>query len=113
MIFFLYSIVYLAGVFISAAAQIILKKSAGKEYENTLREYLNIRVISAYAIFFLATLCTLVAYKGIPLKFGPILGATEYIFVTVMSKMILHEEVSRQKLIGLGLIMTGVIVFSF
>lgn len=112
MTFILYSMVYLTGVIISAAAQIILKKSAGKKYNNPLREYLNVRVISAYSIFFLATLCTMIAYKEIPLKFGPILGATEYVFVTILSKLILHEEITKRKLAGLGLIIIGVIVFS-
>lgn len=108
----LYSLVYITSVIISSIAQILLKKSANKEYDNHLKEYLNLRVISAYSIFFLATFCTMIAYKGIPLKLGPILGATEYIFVTILSKFILHEEITRRKLLGLGLIVLGVIVFS-
>jgi len=47
--------VFLAAVFISSVSQILLKKSANKKYESTLKEYLNSLVIGAYLIFFVAT----------------------------------------------------------
>ena len=109
----LFALVYLAGVFVSAIAQILLKKSAGKTYENKIREYLNPYVIISYAIFFGATLCTIYAYKEVPLSLGPILGATEYIFVAVLSKLLLKEHISLKKFIGLSVIVAGVIIYSF
>ena len=93
----IFSLIYLSGVFISAIAQIILKKSAGKEYESKIREYLNPYVIIAYAIFFGATFCTIYAYKGVPLSFGPILAASEYVFVAVLSKLFLKENINLKK----------------
>lgn len=109
----LFALVYLAGVFVSAIAQILLKKSAGKTYENKIREYLNPYVVISYAIFFGATLCTIYAYKEVPLSLGPILGATEYIFVAVLSKLLLKEHISLKKFIGLSVIVAGVIIYSF
>lgn len=108
----IFAIIYIAGVFVSAVAQILLKKSAGKTYESKIREYLNPYVIISYAIFFGATFCTIYAYKGIPLSMGPILAALEYIFVAVLSRMILKEHISLKKFIGLSLIVAGIIVYS-
>ena len=108
----IFSLIYLSGVFISAIAQIILKKSAGKEYESKIREYLNPYVIIAYAIFFGATFCTIYAYKGVPLSFGPILAASEYVFVAVLSKLFLKENINLKEFIGLSFIIAGIIIFS-
>lgn len=108
----IFSLIYLSGVFISAIAQIILKKSAGKEYESKIREYLNPYVIIAYAIFFGATFCTIYAYKGVPLSFGPILAASEYVFVAVLSKLFLKENINIKKFIGLSVIIAGIIIYS-
>lgn len=108
----IFSLIYLIGVFISAIAQIILKKSAGKEYESKIREYLNPYVIIAYAIFFGATFCTIYAYKGVPLSFGPILAASEYVFVAVLSKLFLKENINLKKFIGLSVIIAGIIIYS-
>lgn len=108
----IFSIIYISGVLISALAQILLKKSANEEKESRLKEYLNARTLLAYGIFFGATLCSVFAYKYIPLSFGPILGSLEYIFIAVLSYLCLKEKISKKRLIGLLLIIAGVIIFS-
>ncbi len=100
----------LGGILISAVAQILLKKSSGREYESKIKEYLNPFVIISYSIFFIATFCSIFAYKEVPLSLGPILGAMEYIFVAVLSRVILKEKVSVKKAIGLAIIVAGVII---
>ena len=108
----LYSCIYLVGVLISSFAQILLKKSADIQRENKFKEYLNIKTMFAYFIFFGATLCTVLAYKYVPLSTGPILEATEYIFIAILSLWLLKEKISKRKLIGLIIILIGVIIFS-
>lgn len=108
----LFVAIYIAGVFVSAIAQIILKKSAGKKYESKIREYLNPYVIISYTIFFGATFCTIFAYSGIPLSFGPILAASEYIFVAVLSWLFLKEKINLKKFIGLTVIVIGIVIYS-
>ena len=108
----IFVIIYLSGVFISAIAQIILKKSAAHSYENKIKEYVNPYVIISYSIFFGATFCTIYAYTGIPLSFGPILASSEYIFVAILSKFILKENIVGKKLIGLVVIVIGIMVYS-
>lgn len=108
----IYSGIYILGVIVSAVAQILLKKSADVKRENKLKEYLNFKTIFAYGIFFAATLCTVIAYKYVPLSMGPVLGTTEYIFVAILSYWLLKEKVSKRKLIGLISIILGVLIFS-
>lgn len=107
-----FTLILLFGFLVSAIAQILLKKSAQKEYASKIEEYLNPYVIISYAIFFGATLCTVIAYKKVDLSFGPILGTTEYIFVAVLSRLLLKEHISLKKIIGLGVIIAGIVVYA-
>lgn len=108
----IYSGIYILGVVISALAQILLKKSADIKRDNKIKEYLNFKTIFAYGIFFGATLCTVLAYKYVPLSMGPILGTTEYIFVAILSYLLLKEKISKKKMLGLITIIIGVLIFS-
>lgn len=102
----------LIGVFISCVSQVILKKSSKIHYNSWIREYLNVRVISAYSIFFLATLLSVFAYRVVPLSTGAMLETTSYIYITIFDKLIFKEKISRRKLLSMVLIVIGVIVFA-
>lgn len=108
----LFSLIFVGGVFISSISQIILKKSAEKEYPSKIREYLNVRVILAYMIFFGATLCSILAYTKIPLSLGPILESSGYFFVAVLSYIFLKEKISWKKMLGLSIIIIGIIIYA-
>ena len=108
----LYIIIFLCSVFISAVSQIILKASADRKYENRLQEYLNPRVIIAYGIFFLSSLMTILAYRGVPLSMGPVLEASGYVWVAVLGRLTLKEEINRRKLIGMIVIICGIVIFA-
>lgn len=105
-----YIIIFISASLISAFSQILLKIAAKQQYRSWIYEYLNIRVIGAYFIFFLATLLTVYCYKVVPLSLGAMLEASGYVFVTVLGRIILKEKVSKQKLIGMALVIAGVIV---
>lgn len=107
-----FSLIFVFGVFISSVSQVILKKSSNIKYDNPIREYLNVRVIVAYGIFFLATLLTIFAYKVIPLSMGPILDATGYIFVTIFGVTIFKESLNSKKIIALALILIGIGIYA-
>lgn len=108
----LFSLIFISGVFISSISQIILKKSADREYPSKIREYLNVRVIFSYIIFFGATLCSILAYTKIPLSLGPVLESSGYFFVAVLSYIFLKEKISKQKMIGLSIIIIGIIIYA-
>lgn len=102
----------LFGVFISGISQVMLKKSALVHHKSPLFEYLNPLVIGAYALFFCATLCSVFAFRRIPLSMGPILDATGYLYVVFFGITIFHEEVGRAKIFALVLILAGIAVYS-
>lgn len=108
----LYVLVMLSGTFISAVSQVILKKAAGKTYENKIREYLNVPVIIAYSIFVIATFLGVFAYKVVPLSMGPILEATSYIYITVFGVTIFKEKITVRKIIALLTIIAGIVIYS-
>lgn len=107
-----YSSILVAGVFISAVSQVLLKKSADKEHKGVLGEYLNPYVVTAYTIFVAATLMTVYAFKGIPLSYGPILDSTGYLFVTFFGVIIFKEKINIKKAVGIITIIAGILVYS-
>lgn len=108
----IYSAIMLAGVFISSIAQVLLKKASMKKYDTIVQEYLNPKVIIAYIIFFGATFLSIFAYRVVPLSMGAILEATGYIYVTIFGVVIFKEKISGLKLIALGMIIAGIVVYS-
>ena len=108
----IYSLILLLGVFISAISQVMLKKAALKKYDSVIKEYMNPLVVVAYVMFVGTTFLSILAYKGIPLSMGPVLEATSYIYVTIFGVTIFKENMNKKKLVSLGLIMTGIVVYS-
>ena len=107
-----YIVLFLSAVFVSSVSQIMLKKSANKSYESKVKEYMNPWVITSYALFFGATLITVIAYKYIPLSLGPILESSGYFFVTILGMIFLKEKVGKKKAAGLFIILAGIVIFN-
>lgn len=108
----LYPLIMSVGVLISSVSQFMLKKAAQKEYSSVLKEYLNPLVIGAYFILFLASLCSIFAYRVVQLSLGAVIESTSYIYVTVLSAVLYKERITVKKIIALILIVSGIIVFS-
>ncbi len=109
---FLYSLAILFGTLISAVSQVMLKKSADADHANFAKEYLNPLVIGAYVLFVIATLCSVLAYRGIPLSLGAVLEATSYLYVTYFGVTVFHETLTPRKVCALALIIGGIIIYS-
>ncbi|MBP3894458.1 MAG: multidrug ABC transporter [Atopobiaceae bacterium] len=105
-------LIALFGVFISSISQVMLKKSAMAKHDSALGEYLNPLVIGAYALFVGATLCSVIAFRQIPLSMGPILDATGYFYVVLFGITIFHEKIDRTKILALAIIIAGVLIYS-
>lgn len=102
---------YLLAVVIASCSQILLKKSAMKQYTSFIREYLNPYVIIGYGMLFGSMILTILAYKGIEFKNGPIMESLGYVLVIIMSRFIFKEKITRSKVLGTLLILMGVTVF--
>lgn len=109
----LYSGILLLGTFISAVSQVILKRAALKKYDSKIKEYLNFPVIFAYALFVLTTLMCIIAYRVVPLSFGPVLESTSYLYVTLFGVLFFKEKVTKKKVAALALILVGIAVYAF
>lgn len=105
-----YILVFISASLISAFSQILLKMAAKQKYKSWIYEYLNFKVITAYAIFFIATIITVYCYKVVPLSLGAMLEASGYVFVTVLGYLMLKEKVSKKKLLGMALVILGVVI---
>ena len=105
--------IFLLSVFIASCAQVMLKRSADAEHRDFISEYLNMKVIIGYTLMGISTLGAIIAYRGIELKNGPILESFGYVFVFILSWVLLKEQPNVNKIIGFSLIISGVIVSTF
>ena len=90
-------------VFISSISQLLLKKSANKDYDSFIRNYLNLRVICAYGIIFIAVLIDLFAFKYVPVSFVPVIESSSYFFILILSRLFLHEKLTLKQIIGISI----------
>lgn len=107
-----YAAVMLLGVFISSVSQAMLKKASLKSYSSRFQEYVNPLVIGAYVIFFLATFCSIYAYRVVPLSWGPIIESCGYFFVTIFGVVLFGEKINWRKGFSLCVIVAGILIFS-
>lgn len=107
----IYISLYLFSVFIASVAQVLLKQSALESHSSSLSEYLNVKVVTAYSIFFLSTALTMIAYRGIDLSFGPLLEASGFLFILGLSSYFLNEKIKRSQLFGLLCILFGILLY--
>ncbi|MBR1884110.1 MAG: EamA family transporter [Clostridia bacterium] len=106
-----YVLLLLSSVFIAACSQILLKKSAKEEHSSKIKEYLNLKVIVGYGMMFASTIFSILGFRGLDYKNGPIIEAFGYIFIMILSRIFLKEKITTKKVIGNSLIILGIIVF--
>ena len=108
----LFMMIMFIGTFFSAISQVLLKQSAGKTYSIGLREYLNWRVITAYFIFGAVLLANTYAYTQVDMKYGSVIDTFTYVFVMLLSVLVLKEKASRGRIIGNLIIIAGVVIYT-
>ena len=107
-----YYVMVVLGIFACACSQLLLKTSAERHHKGLIREMLTWRVMLAYAIFFGSLLINITAMsKGVNLKDLPILESLGYIFVPVLSYLVLKEKVTIPMIISMIMILSGIVVF--
>ncbi len=102
----------LIGVFLNAAAQLLLKAGASRAHgRHALKLWANRQVLLGYAVFVAVTLVNLFAYRVLPLKMGVVFLPLMLLLVVSGSRLFFHEKLHRSSLAGLALILVGMIVF--
>lgn len=107
-----YILLLLLSVILSSFSQILLKKSALKEHESVIKEYMNLYVIFGYMLLFGTTLLNILAFsKGVEYKNGPVIETLAFILVMILSRLFFQEKITKRKAVGNLLILLGVIIF--
>ena len=102
----------LGGTFFTAVSQILLKQSSNIKYENKIIEYLNFRVILSYGMFFLILLLNTWCYTKVEMRYGPVIDTAAYVFVLILSRLILKEKITKGKILGNLIIITGILIYT-
>ena len=106
-----YWLIFLLAVTISATSQMFLKKGAAIKYDSILKEYLNPWVICGYGLMVISMLCVIYAYRGVAYKNGAVIESLGYILVMIFSWLFFKEKITKKKIIGNVIILSGVMIF--
>ena len=106
-----FAIAIMSGV-LSSFSQVLLKKSAEKKKSSIWGEYLNLHVIAGYAMTITCMFLMVIAYKGMPFKYGAVLESLVYLYIMILSRIFLKEKLTKKKIAGNIIIIIGVIIFS-
>lgn len=106
-----YIVILIVSVIVASFAQILLKKSAEKEYSSPIREYLNVYVIFGYGLMFLSMFMTIMSYGGLDFTNVPVIESLGYIVVMFLSYIFFKEKITKRKLLGMAVIMAGIFVY--
>ena len=107
----LYVLFLLFSNFIGAVSQVLLKKSAMQSHKNFVREYLNVKVVLAYALFFSAVFIDLTALKIVPVSYVPIIEASSYIFAIILSRVFFGDKITLKRAAAIALIIAGIAIY--
>ncbi|VVB88557.1 4-amino-4-deoxy-L-arabinose-phosphoundecaprenol flippase subunit ArnE [uncultured archaeon] len=108
MIYYLFAML---SILLTGVGQTLIK--IGAHNDNTLFGiYFNPATATGYFLFLIVTISSVLALKGIDLKVFYALTSLNYIVVMILSRVVLKEEMSRNKLQAMCLIVLGVIVFN-
>ena len=100
------------GILSCSLSQLLLKKSAKVSHSCKVYEVLNPMVIIAYAVFFCSLLVNIWAMsKGLQLKEMAMLESLGYVFVPLLSFLILKEKISRRTICATLMVVLGIFVF--
>lgn len=106
-----YVVLYSLAVLMAAIAQLLLKISSNRHVERRLSNYLNTLVITAYSLLLFSTCLVVIALKEISFKYVPAIEALGYIYAFLLGVFFLGEKASKNKIIGITVIIIGIIVF--
>ena len=83
----------------------------GEGAQGVIFEYLNPWVISGYFLLAASTICVIFAFKGVDFKNGPVIESLGFPLVMILGRIFYGEKLTKNKLIGMGLIMLGVVIY--
>ena len=107
----IYFLLMIVAEIVASSSQVLLKKSAGKKYENFIREYVNPLVIGGYSLLVISMIISIFCYKGLGYMGVVVIEPIGYVIVMFFSRIFFKEKITKRKLIGMFLIVGGIAVF--
>ena len=106
-----YLLLLVANGLVSAFSQILLKKASLRKYRSVIGQYVNVFVVCGY-ILFLGVICiNIYLLRYIPMSImGPVAEVLPIIFSITAGRFVFGERFTVQKMVGVLLILSGVIV---
>lgn len=100
------------GILSCSLSQLLLKKSAKAVHASKVYEVLNPMVIIAYTVLFCSLLVNIWAMsKGLQLKEMAMLESLGYVFVPILSFLMLKEKITRRTICATFMVILGIFVF--
>ncbi len=107
----IYFVLMIVAELVASSSQMLLKKSALKEYPSFIREYLNALVIGGYALLVLSMVISIFCYDGLGYMGVVVMEPISYILVMIMSRIFFKEQFTSRKIVGTILIILGIAIF--
>ena len=105
-------------IFFSSVGLILLKIGTNKKFELSFDSGnfllgINYILIIGMLFYVASFLTSLIAMKGMQLSvFYPISAGMIYVMVCILSRVILHEEMTIKQIIGMCVILVGIIIMN-
>jgi len=106
-----YYLLYILSVTVASLSQLLLKKSAVRQHKSLLGEYLNPYVAGGYGLLFVSMFLTVLAFRGMEYKNGPVIESLGYVLVLLLSRVFFGEKISKKKVAGTACILAGIVIF--
>ena len=104
--------IYSLSAFIAAISQLILKIAAkNPNGKSGIMQYIDIRIFMAYGMLFSTIFFNMIAMRYMPYKYAPVILSLSYVFVLVLGRIVLHEQIGKKKKAGIVMIFLGIFVF--
>ncbi len=72
---------------------------------------MNPYVIIGYGMMVVSTITTILAYRGVEYKNGPVIESLGYLLIMFLSYIFFKEKITKKKVIGNALVLLGIFVF--
>ena len=63
-------------------------------------------------MFFLILLLNTWCYTKVEMRYGPVIDTAAYVFVLLLSRLILNEKITKGKILGNLIIITGILIYT-
>lgn len=63
-------------------------------------------------MFFLILLLNTWCYTKVEMRYGPVIDTAAYVFVLLLSRLILKEKITKGKILGNLIIITGILIYT-